>query len=81
MAKKVEKRQRAVQRQVKRAERQRPKDKPEAAMQAGARSYPSPPFRSSISVNLERRSLSTRVPCVTRPTTSDRESSKTGPLS
>jgi hypothetical protein len=40
----VERRQRAIQRQVRGAERKRPKQKPEAAMQAGAREYPAPPF-------------------------------------
>ena len=33
-----------IQRQVRAAERKRPKEKPEAAMQAGAREYPAPPF-------------------------------------
>ena len=37
-------RQRRVQRQVARADRIRPKKKPEKAMQAGAREYPAPPF-------------------------------------
>jgi NAD(P)-dependent dehydrogenase (short-subunit alcohol dehydrogenase family) len=41
---KAEKRQRAVQNQVTRAEGVRPRQKPEKAMQAGARQYPSPPF-------------------------------------
>jgi NAD(P)-dependent dehydrogenase (short-subunit alcohol dehydrogenase family) len=44
MRKNVEKRQRAVQEQVSRAERRRPTLEPKAPMQAGAREYPSPPF-------------------------------------
>ena len=38
------KRQRRIQKQVARADRNHPKEKPEAAMQAGARQYPAPPF-------------------------------------
>ena len=37
-------RQRRVQAQVARADRRRPKEEPEQAMQAGAREYPAPPF-------------------------------------
>src|ERR1041384_212242 len=40
----TENRQRAVQRQVSGSEKIRPKQKPEKAMQAGAREYPAPPF-------------------------------------
>src|SRR6267154_254439 len=42
--KKTEKRQRAVQRQVSASEKIRPQQKPEEAMQGGAREYPAPPF-------------------------------------
>jgi NAD(P)-dependent dehydrogenase (short-subunit alcohol dehydrogenase family) len=42
--KSVERRQRAIQRQVSSAEKKRPKLNTEAAMQAGAREYPAPPF-------------------------------------
>ena len=41
-------RQRAVQRQVQESERQRPKQKLERAMQAGARQYPEPPFPDQL---------------------------------
>jgi NAD(P)-dependent dehydrogenase (short-subunit alcohol dehydrogenase family) len=41
---KAPRRQRSVQRQVSKADKARPKEKPEHAMQAGARAYPSPPF-------------------------------------
>lgn len=37
-------RQRGIQKQVRHADRQRPKQKPTEAMQAGARPYPAPPF-------------------------------------
>ncbi|HWB84123.1 MAG TPA: SDR family oxidoreductase [Bryobacteraceae bacterium] len=37
-------RQRKIQAQVHKADQQRPKQKPESAMQAGAREYPAPPF-------------------------------------
>jgi NAD(P)-dependent dehydrogenase (short-subunit alcohol dehydrogenase family) len=43
-ARNVTHRQRSIQRQVARAERKRPKQKAEHAMQAGAREYPAPPF-------------------------------------
>src|SRR5262245_46528257 len=41
---KAERRQRAIQHQVRGAARKRPKKEAEDAMQAGARQYPSPPF-------------------------------------
>jgi NAD(P)-dependent dehydrogenase (short-subunit alcohol dehydrogenase family) len=41
---KSQRRQRRIQAQVARADRRRPKQKPEEAMQAGARKYPVPPF-------------------------------------
>ena len=44
MPQKTEQRQRTVQKQVSRAQRARPKQEPDEAMQAGARKYPSPPF-------------------------------------
>ena len=40
----AQRRQRKVQAQVARADRARPKQKPKGAMQAGARTYPAPPF-------------------------------------
>src|SRR5665213_2640088 len=44
MAKKTAQSHRNIQKQVKRADRKRPKEKVEGAMQAGARLYPEPPF-------------------------------------
>ncbi|WP_424810912.1 SDR family oxidoreductase [Roseococcus sp. YIM B11640] len=44
----VEERQRAIQRQVKEADAKRPKEKPQGAMQAGAREYPEPPFPDQL---------------------------------
>ena len=40
----AQRRQRDIQTQVARADRRRPKQKPDEAMQAGAREYPAPPF-------------------------------------
>jgi hypothetical protein len=72
--KQVVARQRAIQRQVARAERAHPTSEHKSAMQAGARRYPAPPLPRQHQKKPGRNGLSGPRPCMTRRTTSVRRS-------
>ena len=70
-------RQRKIQKQVARAEARHPKLEPRKAMQAGARTYPAPPFPRQHQSKPGRRLHSIRRPSTTHLFTSVRENWRT----